>query len=78
VRYASRRVRHPIAGRLAEARVQQGLSRTELARQIYPVRQDTIGYVERGATSNPSLYTIVDIAAGLGKVVTLVDEEDFW
>lgn len=78
MRHASRRLKHPIAGQLTEAREQQKISQTELARQTPSVRQYTISCIERGYSPNPTLYTIVDIAAGLGKVVTLVDEEDVW
>lgn len=75
--YASRRTRHPVIDELKAARVAQGLSQTELARQGR-VNQNTISMAESGRNPNPTWYTVVDLAGVLGKDVCLMDEEEYW
>lgn len=61
-----------VANRIEELRNAAGLTRQELADQVY-VHYQTIGYIERGEYS-PSLVLALKIASVLGASV----EEIFW
>lgn len=58
----------PVYSRLAEARVDRGLSRADLA-ELVGVHYQTIGYIERGEYS-PSLSLALHLAAALETEVT--------
>lgn len=75
--YGSKRPQHPIAGQLLQERVRVGWSQAQMAEGAF-VKQYTISCIESGATTDPHLWTVVDMAAALGKEICLVDEEEWW
>lgn len=75
--YGHVRPPHPIAGKLRQARLQHGWSQARMAEGAR-VHQGVISRVEVGKTSDPHLWTVVDMAAALGMEIHLVDEEEWW
>lgn len=75
--YGSKRPPHPIVAQLKAARLAHGWSQARMADES-PVHAYTIGFVESGKTTDPHLWTLVDMAGSVGKAIVLVDEEDWW